>query len=66
VPSILLYGADDGVVRPTTEASAAERAVFVELVARRVIPGVGHFMPREAPAEMSSALLEVLTRARNR
>jgi len=66
VPSIVLYGADDGVVRPTTEASAAERAVFVELVARRVIPGVGHFVPREAPAEMSSALLEVLTRVRNR
>src|SRR4029079_13773489 len=66
VPSIVLYGADDGVVRPASEASAAERAVFVDLVARRVIPGVGPVMPREAPAEMSSALLEVLTRARNR
>src|SRR6185436_8589559 len=55
VPSIVLYGADDGIVRPTAEASAAERAVFVDLVARRVVPGVGHFMPREAPAEMSSA-----------
>ena len=64
VPSIVLYGADDGVVRPSPEASADERAVFVELVARRVVPGVGHFMPREAPAEMSSALLELLTRTR--
>ena len=66
VPSIVLYGADDGVVRPTAEASAAERAVFPELVARRVIPGVGHFMPREAPAEMASALLELLERTRER
>jgi pimeloyl-ACP methyl ester carboxylesterase len=60
VPSIVLYGADDGIVRPTADASDAERAVFVNLVARRIIPGVGHFMPREAPAEMSSALLQLL------
>ena len=66
VPSIVLYGADDGIVRPTADASAAERAVFVDLVARRVVPGVGHFMPREAPAEMSSALLQLLTRTRDR
>jgi pimeloyl-ACP methyl ester carboxylesterase len=66
VPSIVLYGADDGIVRPTAEASAAERAVFVDLVARRVVPGVGHFMPREAPAEMSSALLQLLSRTRDR
>jgi pimeloyl-ACP methyl ester carboxylesterase len=66
VPSIVLYGADDGVVRPTADVSAAERAVFVDLVARRVVPGVGHFMPREAPAEMSSALLQLLTGTRAR
>ena len=66
VPSIVLYGADDGIVRPTAEASAAERAVFVDLVARRVVLGVGHFMPREAPAEMSSALLQLLSRTRDR
>ena len=66
VPSIVLYGADDGIVRPTADASAAERAVFVDLIARRVVPGVGHFMPREAPDEMSSALLQLLTRTRDR
>ena len=66
VPSIVLYGADDGIVRPTADASAAERAVFPDLVARRVVPGVGHFMPREAPAEMSSALLQLLTGTRDR
>jgi len=66
VPSIVLYGADDGIVRPTADASAAERTVFPDLVARRVVPGVGHFMPREAPAEMSSALLQLLTGTRDR
>ena len=66
VPSIVLYGAEDGIVRPTAEASAAERAVFVNLVARRIVPGVGHFMPREAPAEMSSALLQLLEMTRDR
>jgi len=35
-------------------------------MARRVVPGVGHVMPREAPAEMSSALLQLLTRTRDR
>jgi pimeloyl-ACP methyl ester carboxylesterase len=66
VPTIVLYGAEDGIVRPTADASPAERAVFVDLVARRVVPGVGHFMPREAPAEMSSALLQLLTGMRER
>jgi len=29
-------------------------------VARRVVPEVGHFMPRERPDAVSSALLELL------
>jgi pimeloyl-ACP methyl ester carboxylesterase len=66
VPSIVLYGAEDGIVRPTADASAAERAVFMDLVARRIVPGVGHFMPREAPDEMSSALLQLLRGTRDR
>ena len=59
-PSITLYGADDGIVRPAMESPPAERAVFEKLVARRVVPGVGHFMPRERPEAVSSALLELL------
>jgi pimeloyl-ACP methyl ester carboxylesterase len=59
-PSITLYGAEDGIARPSTESPPAERAVFAKLVARRVVAGVGHFMPRERPAEVSSALLELL------
>jgi pimeloyl-ACP methyl ester carboxylesterase len=60
-PSITLYGQDDGIGRPTPEASPAERAVFTELVAHRVIPNAGHFLPREQPDAVSSALLELLT-----
>jgi pimeloyl-ACP methyl ester carboxylesterase len=59
-PSITLYGADDGIARPPAESPPAERAAFASLVARRVISGVGHFMPREKPDEVSSALLELL------
>jgi len=59
-PSITLYGADDGIARPPAESPPAERAAFVALVARRVVNGVGHFMPREKPGEVSTALLELL------
>jgi pimeloyl-ACP methyl ester carboxylesterase len=59
-PSITLYGADDGIARPPLESPPAERAVFEKLVARRVVPEVGHFMPRERPDAVSSALLELL------
>jgi pimeloyl-ACP methyl ester carboxylesterase len=62
-PSILLYGGDDGLARPGPEASPAERSVFPALVARRVIAGAGHFLPRENPAAVSAALLEVLKSA---
>jgi pimeloyl-ACP methyl ester carboxylesterase len=59
-PSITLYGADDGLVRPAADPPPAERAVFETLVARRVVAGVGHFMPRERPEAVASALLELL------
>jgi pimeloyl-ACP methyl ester carboxylesterase len=63
-PSITLHGADDGLGRPAMEASPAERAVFSSLVARRVIAGAGHFMPREKPEAVTSAMLEVLAATR--
>jgi pimeloyl-ACP methyl ester carboxylesterase len=61
-PSITLYGSDDGLTRPSAAVSPAERAVFTTLVARRVVEGAGHFMPREKPEAVSSALLELLAR----
>ena len=63
-PSITLYGAEDGIARPSTESPPAERAAFAKLIARRVVPGVGHFMPRERPTEVSSAILELLAATR--
>jgi pimeloyl-ACP methyl ester carboxylesterase len=59
-PSILLYGANDVLARPAPDITPGERAVFASLVARRVIPGAGHFLPRENPDAVSSAILELL------
>jgi pimeloyl-ACP methyl ester carboxylesterase len=64
VPSALLYGGSDPLARARTEASADERALFPQLVTRRVIPGAGHFLPRENPAAVSSAMLELLAQTR--
>jgi pimeloyl-ACP methyl ester carboxylesterase len=61
-PSITLYGAEDGIARPPKEPPPAERTAFKSLAGRRVIPRVGHFMPREKPEAVSSALLELLSR----
>ena len=63
VPSIVLYGADDG-VRPPPMDTPAERASFTARVARQVVSGAGHFLPREKPAVVSSALLELLDSTR--
>jgi len=60
VPSIVLYGTDDGVGGPPPADLPAERAVFTSRVARRVVPGAGHFVPREKPEAVASALLEVM------
>ena len=59
VPTITLYGADDTLGRAAAE-NPAERNSFPALVARRVVAGAGHFLPREKPEAVSSALLEVL------
>jgi pimeloyl-ACP methyl ester carboxylesterase len=65
VPSIVLYGADDGLGSPPADTSA-ERALFTALVARRVVAGTGHFMPREKPGIVSAAILELLDATRER
>jgi pimeloyl-ACP methyl ester carboxylesterase len=59
-PSILLYGATDPLARPSQDVTPGERAVFPALVARRVIAGAGHFLPREKPEAVSQALLDLL------
>jgi len=63
-PSITLYGAADGIARPTAEATPGERAVFAALKGRRVIPGAGHFLPRENPQAVVAALKQLLLKPR--
>jgi pimeloyl-ACP methyl ester carboxylesterase len=63
VPTIVLYGADDGIARPAAE-SPADRTAFPKLVARRIVPGAGHFLPREKPGDVSAAMLELLAATR--
>ena len=60
VPTIVLHGNDDGFGRPAPETTDAERNAFTKLVARRVVPGAGHFVPHEKPEAVAAALLEVL------
>jgi pimeloyl-ACP methyl ester carboxylesterase len=63
VPCIVLHGANDGVARPPAD-SPAERSMFPALVARNVVPGAGHFLPREKPEAVSSAMLKLLEETR--
>ena len=59
-PTITLYGGSDGLGAPAAQ-NPNESATFTKLVARRVIDGAGHFLPRERPDAVSTALLELLT-----
>jgi pimeloyl-ACP methyl ester carboxylesterase len=58
-PTIILRGADD-TLGGREPAESADKASFPKLIARRMIQGGGHFLPREKPQAVSAALLEVL------
>jgi len=59
VPSTVLYGGNDGVsLKPPAES--IDRELFTSLAGRDVIPNAGHFLPRENPDVVSSALLKLL------
>ena len=64
VPSISLCGADDGVGPPPVEDDDAEH--FSGFYRRRILPGVGHNIPQEAPQATLDALLELLGEKRSR
>jgi pimeloyl-ACP methyl ester carboxylesterase len=57
VPSITFDGTDDG-VRPPADAAQDARH-FSGLRSHRVVPGVGHNMPQEAPRQFADAVLEL-------
>jgi pimeloyl-ACP methyl ester carboxylesterase len=58
VPTISLCGADDGVGPPPVVDEDADG--FSGRYERRVLPGVGHNIPQEAPDATAAALLELL------
>ena len=59
VPAITFDGADDG-VRPVSDASAHAHR-FTGPRSHRVVPGVGHNMPQEAPRVFADAVLELIS-----
>jgi pimeloyl-ACP methyl ester carboxylesterase len=58
VSTVVLHGAADTVGPPSR--SEGELSRFPAGTVRRVVPGVGHFMPREEPRAVIDALLKVL------
>jgi len=62
VPSVALWGADDGV--DLTRRSERLMSKFPAGTERRVVPAAGHFMPREQPAVVVEATLELLARSK--
>ena len=61
IPSIVLLGADDGVDPPPQEDEDAGK--FSGVYARRVLPGVGHNVPQEAPISFAVAIRELVERS---
>lgn len=61
VPSIVLQGADDGVT--PVQMSENHGRLFTAPYERRVISGVGHNVPQEAPQAFADAVLELCRNA---
>ena len=60
VPTIVLHGHDNGVAPAATSEGHAR--FFKGPYERRVIPGVGHNLPQETPAEFAAAVLALVER----
>ncbi|CDN57898.1 Putative hydrolase (plasmid) [Neorhizobium galegae bv. officinalis bv. officinalis str. HAMBI 1141] len=61
VPTIMLQGADDADNFP--ETSEDKEQYFASSYQRVVLPGVGHFIPREAPHAVLTAIRQLLSDA---
>jgi pimeloyl-ACP methyl ester carboxylesterase len=57
VPTIVLHGADDGI--NIAKSSESHGQYFTADYERRVLPGVGHNPPQEAPQAFADAVLEL-------
>lgn len=57
IPAFVLHGEQDGVDPPSNSAGCARW--FARLLGREVVPGAGHFLPREAPQPWIASLLTV-------
>ena len=55
VPAIVLHGTDNGVSRPAQ--SEGHQRFFQAAYERRLIAGVGHNLPQEAPRDFAAAVL---------
>ena len=62
VPTLSFDGADDGVRPPAAAAAHAHR--FTGPRSHRIVPGVGHNMPQEAPRVFADAVLELVAGGR--
>ncbi|MGK9234197.1 alpha/beta hydrolase [Inquilinus limosus] len=60
VPTVMLHGAEDRDNFP--ETSAGKEEFFLDAYERTVLPGIGHFLPREAPDEVVAAVRSLLSR----
>jgi pimeloyl-ACP methyl ester carboxylesterase len=61
VPTIVLLGADDGVDPPPLKDEDAKK--FTGFYERRILPGVGHNVPQEAPSIFAQSVRELRERA---
>jgi pimeloyl-ACP methyl ester carboxylesterase len=59
VPTLIVYGEDD----PARAVSESERPFFDGQYRREIVPGAGHFVHREQPAQLTRLLLEHLAAA---
>jgi pimeloyl-ACP methyl ester carboxylesterase len=62
VPTVMLHGAEDGATLP--ESSAGKERFFTAGYRREVLPGKGHFLPREAPEAVAEAALSLINAQR--
>ena len=58
VPTVVLHGSDNGV--SPARSAADHTSLFTALRERRVLPGVGHNVPQEAPREFAAAILSLV------